>query len=47
MNNTVRRLQVYVDKMKFAIQQATHPEKKAFFERELRKTSAKIVSLTK
>lgn len=45
-NDKIKRLQIYVDKMKYAIQ-ISQGSKREFFERELRKTNAKIQELTK
>ena len=44
--NKIKKLQVYLEKVNFAIQQSTG-EKKLFWQREARKTSNKIQELTK
>lgn len=43
----IKRLLAYADKIKFALDQTKDIHKKAFFERELRKTTAKIEALRK
>lgn len=43
----VTKLTTYLNKMLDLAKTAPHPEKKAFFEREIRKTQAHIGSLSK
>jgi hypothetical protein len=46
-NDKILRLQIYIEACKIAIKTAQNPEKKAFFERELRKTISKLEQLNK
>lgn len=44
-NDTILKLKAYIEECKNRAQASTNAEKKAFFEREIRKTTVKLMGL--